>query len=284
MKERTFDPERLAEEIDQLEGHARVVRRQSLDGLRTLQSAVGALLRNESHRLRRKLGDEHPRVQGAEEGRAHQREMMQEVEAALAVTRIDVPEADEGEMLIHGRITDTSQRGIQNLVVELEDDRGRRITRLDAVETGPSGYYAIVVDEKEMERVSGREAFVRVRRPDGRVVHRHREPVQIAPGRHRLVEVAVDRAAAQPGSPTKAGAERAPREHTGEKVPPLEDIKGIGPQRAKDLRAAGIQNAKDFAEADEGKLEEILNYDVGRIKERNEALFHRARQASSTQR
>jgi len=56
-----------------------------------------------------------------------------------------VPEVDEKDSLIHGRVVDENRRGWSGLVVFLADLQGKIIQTLGKAETQDSGYYALII-------------------------------------------------------------------------------------------------------------------------------------------
>jgi len=255
---------------------------EALNELKELEITSRVLLQNEAARLDRKLGEDHPRSRALRSSLEQNLENIIEVTAATQIAAITVPKVDENQTLIHGRVIDEESRGVGDLFVSVEDEEGRTLTPLGRSETDASGYYALVVDPDELEKVSeaAKEGvFLTVRTGKDEVVHREFDPLRIAEGDRETVEVVLKREDLI-GGISRAEYRRQPGYEAPQasEGPDLEAISGIGPKRADLLRKAGITDVRALAEADEGRLKEILgNVDVQRFKRDSAALLEQAR-------
>ncbi len=257
-------------------------RSEALNEVRELQIISRVLLQNEAMRLDRKVGRDHPRTRVLRSSLEQNLNNITEFTAATQIAAITVPEIDENQTLIHGRVIDEEFRGVGDLFVSIEDEEGRTLTPLGRSETDASGYYALVVDPDALEKVSeaAREGvFLTVRTSKDEVVHREFNPLRIAEGDRGIVEVVLKREDLIGGISRAEYRREAGYAASGaaEDVD-LEDVWGIGPKRADRLRQAGITDLQALSEADEGRLREILgNVDVLRFKQDSAALLEQAR-------
>jgi helix-hairpin-helix protein len=268
----------LEEVFASLEGS----RSEALNELKELQIISRVLLQNEALRLDKEFGRDHPRTRALQLSLEQNLNNITQFTAATQIAAITVPEVDENQTLIHGRVIDEEFRGVGGLFVSMEDEEGRTLTPLGRAETDASGYYALVIDPAAIERVSeaAREGvFLTVRTSKDEVVHREFNPLRIAVGDRGIVEVVLKREDLIGGVSRAEYRREAGYEASGvaEDVD-LEDVWGIGPKRADRLREAGITDVQALSEADEGRLREILgDVDVQRFKRDSAALLEQAR-------
>ncbi len=178
-------PEDFERDVMQLLGQVTSGRVEALAGLKDLYAARQALLEHETLRLRRKLSDADPRVRQLEELMALNRVFANDLEGEIEMATAQPVQVTPDQALVEGRIVDEKQRGIEKLVVTLEDANGKPLHKLGQAETGKAGYYALRIDHAELEKMSkaaqGR-IFVAVRTSDGTLLDRTPEPVSLQPG------------------------------------------------------------------------------------------------------
>ena len=257
-------------------------RLEALNEVRELQIAGRVLLQNETARMDSKLGGDHPRTRSLRSSLEQNLDNITDLEVETEIARITIPEVDEGQTLIHGRVIDEKFHGIQGLVVSLIDGEGRHLAPLGRSETDASGYYALVVDHHSLERFSeaAREGvFLIVSTRKDEIAHSGFEPLTIAEGDRKIVEVVLKR------EDLIGGARRTEyRRDTGYETPgaheeaDLEDVWGIGPKRADLLRRAGITDVRALYETDDEKLKDMLgSVDVQKLKQDSAAVLERTR-------
>lgn len=169
---------------------------EALATLRQIQIMHQALLQREASRLSRKLGKDHDRVRLLEKRLERNIRLVNEIEGALEVAKIQVPVVEENDALIHGRVVDENLRGLPGLTVDAEDETGKRIRFLGTAETDPSGYYALRVDPTTVERVlklEGEAVFLAIVAETGEVVHRDSTPLTVTQGDRIWVEIRLNR-------------------------------------------------------------------------------------------
>ncbi len=213
----TFDLDGLQESLQQVLGEL-----SSRAGfLKDIQITHHSLLQQEEKRLGRTLGPDHDRVQWLQVRLGHSLEVAKALEKELEVVRIRAPEVEEKDALLHGRITDDHGRGLTNVNVSLEDEKGQVIRFLGEATTDISGYYALRVDPEKiarMSRIEGQSGYLSVRSKSGKVLHREIEPIKIAEGDRRYLDIALKREGLWPVGRTQPP--RKKEEESGGREPP----------------------------------------------------------------
>jgi hypothetical protein len=257
-------------------------RLEALDEVRDLQIAGRVLLQNETARMDRKLGGDHPRTRSLRSSLEQNLNNITDLEVETEIAGITIPEVDERQTLIHGRVIDEKFHGIQGLFVSLADGEGRHLAPLGRSETDASGYYALVVDPDSLERFSevAREGvFLTVSTARGETVHQEFDPMTIAEGDRKIVEVVLTRVDLIGGARRTEYRRDTGYETSGaHEEADLEDVRGIGPKRADLLRRAGIADVRALYEADDERLKDILgNVDVQELKQDSAAVLEGTR-------
>ena len=156
-----------------------------------------SLLELEALRLQRKLGADSPRVQDLQRTVDLNQTLASNVEQEVEISSIVPVQAAPNEAVVEGRLLDESQRGKEGLVVRLEDQVGNPLSAVGPVTTGQGGYYALRLGPdllKQLGAASQGGVFLAVRTPDGQLVQRTPQPLQIDPGARVNLSAAFTRA------------------------------------------------------------------------------------------
>ncbi len=210
----------LASLFDELAGS----RSDALASLQDLVVARQSLLELEALRLERKLGTGSPRVEELQwrviQNRTLTKNVAQEVEASSIVPVQAAPE----EAVVEGRLVDESQRGLEGLVVRLEDRAGNPLSAVGPVTSGQGGYYALRLSPdvaKQLGASAQGGVFLAVRTPDGQLVQRTPQALPLEAGARINLSAAFTRAdlAGRPVRPDEPPRPR-PSGPTGGGTPP----------------------------------------------------------------
>jgi 5-hydroxyisourate hydrolase-like protein (transthyretin family) len=194
----------------------------SVDNLKDVQLFHRSLMQREAARLERKLGSDHPRVQKLNARVATSLKRASATAAELELARIQTPEVEAEEGLVHGRVTLSDKRGLGKLLIRLEDEQGRQIKDLGETQTDRRGYYSIRVDTQTIEKLKKTEkseVYLAVRDAKGNVIERRQQSIQLEKGTRAYHEVRVEMAGGRP-APSRRPASEAPTEVRKKKAPP----------------------------------------------------------------
>lgn len=192
----------------------------SVDNLKDVQLFQHSLMQREASRLKRKLGSDHPRVQRLKARADTGLKRAKAASVELEIARIQTPEVEPEDGLVHGRVILSGKRGLGNVSVRLEDEQGRRIKDLGETQTDTRGYYAIRIDPQaieKLEKAGKAEVYLAVRDAKGKVIERRKQSVQLQKGARAYREVRVDIAGGRP-TPSREPSPEAPAEK-GKKAP-----------------------------------------------------------------
>ncbi|MGL5058430.1 MAG: carboxypeptidase-like regulatory domain-containing protein, partial [Microcoleus sp.] len=163
----------------------------ALQQVRDVQVVMGSLLQHEAKRLEKKLGKDNPRSQQIQSTIKRNQAIAKDLEVELEIAKIRVPEVDQKDSLIHGRVVDENRRGWSGLVVFLADVRGNIIRALGKAETQDSGYYALIINAATLKKAAQfiREGvFVVIANSRGELIYRHQDLLMLEGGDRILVE------------------------------------------------------------------------------------------------
>lgn len=161
-------------------------RLQSLERMRAMQQVETEALAREHERLTAKYGGEHRRVQHLADQLDYSRSLVQSLDLEIEKARINVPEIDEKQALVHGRVLRPNRRGIPDLTVWFVDAEHERIDMPGHTCTDERGYFAVCFPEA---RTDDRTLFLRLSDASGRVLHRSTDAVTPEAGRIVYIEV-----------------------------------------------------------------------------------------------
>jgi len=182
--------------------------------LKDVQVIQHSLFQSEARRLGRKLGEDHPRTRQMQARVQANLDVVQEIEVALETGRIRVPEVEEDDVLIHGRVVDEKRRGLSGLTVSVEDRNGRPVSSVGRVDTDASGYYAFTVDPATAAKLAKAQregVFLAVRTDTGELVHRQSEPLRLAKGGRVILDVELGETRGRARSSRQPTGKQSPR-------------------------------------------------------------------------
>ena len=156
------------------------------------QISMVSLLQNETARLEAKLGPQHPRTLQLKARLQSTLDAVHTLQVQQQLARIEVPEIAENDGLVHGRVVDEDDLGIDNLLVVLVDQSGKPVRDTSEAATDESGYFAIPLDSSNIDRLTKEYQngiFLAVFTPRRRLVHQEAKPLALSKGSRLLVEV-----------------------------------------------------------------------------------------------
>jgi hypothetical protein len=161
----------------------------ALQQVQDVQVVMGSLLQHEAKRLEKKLGRENRRVQQIQSTIKRNQAISRDLEVEREIAKIRVPEVDEKDSLIHGRVVDENRRGWSGLTVYLANSQGNTIGALGNAQTQDSGYYALTIKGEMLGQVASiREGvFVVICNSKGELIYRHKDLLKLVGGDRILV-------------------------------------------------------------------------------------------------
>jgi len=203
--------------IDAFQGFADE-RAASLDDLGETQTITQALLQHEASRLRRRLGEDHPRVRSMMDRLERSRDVHRHLVAEAEIARIRLPEVPEEAILVYGRVTDDALHGIGDLLIMLTDDAGKPIREFGRAETDTTGTFALVIDGDpkvldHMEAEKGAALYLGVFTSRGELVYMTLDPLHLVRGARLLVEIRLNRD--EVPTPRSGGQDRQSQQRRG---------------------------------------------------------------------
>lgn len=193
-------PDQLSDKeiIDKFNGGMATVETARADGLKflqTLQTVKNRAQVKEHRRLRAKLGDDHPRVQRLATRIRYNAGLAEDLAVQIDQSAIDPPPVTEKGWTVHGRVMDQKRKGLAGLTVAIFDAEGRWMRQAGHACTDQRGYFAIVhTPEKNPDDPAQRKMlyFLHVIGPDGRILHKDPDPLQLIVGKVEYREIFLD--------------------------------------------------------------------------------------------
>lgn len=210
-----------------------------IDGLREIgdvRAITHTFLQHEARRIARKLGERHPRSQKLDAQMKANLQIINTLSVEHELYQVEVPDVAEDAALVHGRVVDENGRGISGLVVYLVDERGTPIGGVEGSTTGPTGYYAIILDSDVTGRLCKPHegaVVLAVFTGNGRVLFRHPKPLALTEGGRLVVGVSLNRS-----EPSEGGGTGQPLEPKIVSVPRL--VGRTEPKAIERIRSAGL--------------------------------------------
>jgi hypothetical protein len=161
------------------------------DQIQAVQISMVSLLQNEALRLEAKLGPQHPRTLQLKARLQSTLQTVNTLQVQQQLARIEVPEVAENGALVHGRVVDEDDLGIDNLLAALVDQSGKPVRDTSEAATDESGYFAIPLDPSTIDRLTKeqKDIYLAVFTPRRRLVHQEAKPIALSKGSQLLVEV-----------------------------------------------------------------------------------------------
>jgi hypothetical protein len=193
-------PDQLSDKeiIDKFNGGMAAVETARVDGLKflqTLQTVKNRAQVKEHRRLRAKLGDQHPRVQRLASGIRYNAGLAENLTVQIDQSAIDPPAVEEKSWMVHGRVMYQKRKGLAGLTVAIFDAEGRWMRQAGHACTDQHGYFAIVhAPEKNPDDPAQRKMlyFLHVIGPEGRILHKDPDPLNLAIGQIEYREIFLD--------------------------------------------------------------------------------------------
>jgi hypothetical protein len=185
----------VADQFEKALGELKLERLTAMDAAGEIHIAMQSLLQHEAQRIANKLGAEHPRSQQLKASLQSNAQRFRQLEVERQLLRINVPEvADEGA-LVHGRIVDEDDFGVERLTLCLVDRAGAPVQETGEPTTDRSGYFAIVLDPEMVDRLIKRHPdgiFLAIFTSRQRLLHRQLKPLALARKARLFVKVVLD--------------------------------------------------------------------------------------------
>lgn len=177
-------------------------------GLVQIDAEVRALVQYESARIKSEVGEQDPRVASFQSqlGARLNDSAALSVEADLA--SLKVPGVEEGGMLIHGRVTDSNDRGIGSVLVCLIDSSGVVVAGIAQRTTDLSGYFAFALSSEDVKRLVETQpagSHVSFFTSRGSPIFTTKTPLPSLPDRTEVVNLHLDRDTFEVLDPFKPG-------------------------------------------------------------------------------
>ena len=246
---------------------------------REYQLAARALMDLEASRLARKLGGDAVRVRTLKAQAADRAEKVRALDVEAQIAAVRMPQLEMTDTLLHGRVTDQSLNRVAGVSVQLVNAKGEAVPGVSEARTDAQGYYAFVLKPDQAQALADQKLAVAVASGDQKLRPAQAE-LTLAPGATavrelRLSDADLVRLNLRP-------ATRGTRPPAGEPgtSTPLENVRGIGPVRAKRLRAAGIPDLEALLNTDMKTLVKIMGFDAHVSREEAEKLLKAARAAA----
>jgi hypothetical protein len=153
-----------------------------LDNLLLLKKVQSDNLQSEQKRLAAKYGDNHPRVQYAQQQMAYNQEVSTSVKQELTRSSIKTSQVEANTARLHGIVYDGEmpQKGI---IVLLVNTNREPVKELGNVCSSSQGYYSLVLNErqlKQLEEMSSKESVYLAAIDGNNTFHfRDKEPFRI---------------------------------------------------------------------------------------------------------
>lgn len=249
---------------------------------REYQLAARALMDLEAARLARKLGGDAVRVRTLKAQAADRAEKVRALDVEAQIAAVRMPPLQMTDTLLHGRVTDQSLNRVAGVSVQLVNAKGEAVPGVSEARTDAQGYYAFVLKPEQAQALADEKLAVAVASGDQKLRPAQAE-LALAPGATAVREIRLSDAElvrlnlrpAARGTP----ATRPPAGEPGTSTP-LENVRGIGPVRAKQLRAAGIPDLEALLNTDMKTLVKIMGFDAHVSREEAEKLLKAARAAA----
>ena len=278
MKKIDKESEELVKEMSGSLNQIKNERVHLFNKIKDVQISMRYLLQLENSRAIKKFGKDHPIVSNLDHSLNVNLGLINDIEVAMELDKINKPQIKKGEILVNGRVIDENRRGISELYVNFSDEDNRVLNLLGRSETDVSGYYSIIIDDytrKKLSNIVEKGVFLTVCGKKGAVIHREFEPLNITESENIIVNITLNRKDlfnfSRPGSGPAKTQKKSKRQKDDKSksgaTPKIEDLEGIGKQRVKNLSKAGIKDMKAFINADDKKLRTTLRVSDEKVLE-----------------
>jgi hypothetical protein len=190
MASASDDP--VTNEIQNNLGRLRAERLAALGEAAGVHVAMQSLLQHEARRIEGKLGPQHPRTQQLKVGLQSNGQRIGTLELERQLTGIDVSELPDQTALVHGRVVDEGDLGIDRLTVCLVDKSGAPAPDARESTSDAAGYFDIALEPESVDRLTKQHPegiFLAVLTPRRRTVHQEPKPLALARGARLLLTI-----------------------------------------------------------------------------------------------
>ncbi|MBC8487952.1 MAG: hypothetical protein H8D45_18130 [Bacteroidetes bacterium] len=159
-------------------------RAEGLEKTRSIQAIKNRLLKREQERLKRKYGNEHPRVKKISNRLAYNQGFFKELDIELDRTKIELPLYDTDSWMVHGRVIGENDKGINNLTVSIYDEKGTWVRKINYTCTNELGYFSIMYPPKggKPEISENQKLFLTILDKEHKILHQETEPLYVKVG------------------------------------------------------------------------------------------------------
>jgi Helix-hairpin-helix domain len=261
-------------------------RADAFERLLRVRAARGAGYAREQERLARKYGADHPRVAALATKIRFNDGLRRDLGFEVTRAKTETPTVDKTGYVFHGFVRDRAGDGVSRLTIALYDENRNLIRELGYGCTDERGYFLMRYERARTEPVEA-PVFERRAAGEAKLVARiyvldskkatlqiDKQPLYPKLGEvdFRIIILGAEAAPCTP-PPPEAGEPAPPPAPTST---PLENIRGIGPAKARKLRAAGIKDVETLLKTDTAKLVEIAGFDA-KVKREAAAALKRAK-------
>jgi hypothetical protein len=273
-----FSADQVSQAIDQRLASLDTQRASKLAGLQTIRTAKVTGYNREQRRLTLKYGADSPRVAALTDKIQINNGLRRDVAFETDRAQTPAPTTDPASYVFHGFVRDMKGQAVPQLTIGLydesnnwiqaigygcTDERGYFLMRSQSVGTGASpagaGERAAAADTKFAARI-----YVLDSKKNTLQIEKQPLYPQLGSIDFRIIILGGQSAPCTP--PPQTGGEPAPPPTTTTTSTPLEEIRGIGPVRARQLRTAGIKDIETLLKTDMAKLVDILGTDANAVK------------------
>ena len=273
----------VSKSVDQQIASLDPQRAEAFTQLQTVRAARGAGYEREQKRLVLKYGADSPRVATLADKAAFNTGLRRDLTFEVARSQTETPTADKDNYVFHGFVRDLKGQAVPQLTVALYDEAGNWIREIGYGCTNERGYFLMrypTAQKGSTRAAKSRAAMftnatgITTNNPPQKLqakiyvldakkttLHVESEPLQPELGQ---VDFRIIVLGAKGGCCTEPPPKPGPVPST--TSTPLENIRGIGPARARKMRAAGIKDIETLLQTDTAKLVEIAGFDAHIIK------------------
>lgn len=167
---------------------------EDIELLKDIPTIQHALVQHEVKRLDRKLGTDHPRVRHLRSNLSLNTDIIRSFSPDPDRTREGTSSPGPLHAVIMGRLVDEKNLPMAGMIVDIEDEGGRKIPYLDGVRTDDAGNFIISMEPEDAAKVRdgvGGTGYLTVRDHTGKVVHQDAAPLRPDAGGQMAVNLAV---------------------------------------------------------------------------------------------
>jgi len=183
MEKRKLSQEEIFEKIDSTFNFFNEQRVKGLEEAYSQQAIKNLLLKEERERLRKKYGDDHPRIKKISNQLTFNSGFLKEIDSEIERAKIEVPDVDPDSWMVHGRIIDEDSKGISDITVSIYNDEGKWVRKMGSSCTNLLGYFSIIYKPKdgEQDHLEKQKLFLTIIK-ENKIIHKEEDPLFIIAG------------------------------------------------------------------------------------------------------